>query len=333
MLISTTRNILGSFHVVQPLNIQLSNKPMEKEKQKCLMCEETFVQKNPKHVCCSPRCNSKKKNEKLKQENKIRLQSISRICKSDTCNNIFSTTQRIDQLFCSTKCCERQGKRDYKTRNPEKIRATENRRKKFKYHNDPIDREKKINASNTRYHKLTPEEKKERGRKGRLANPQKTRDYAREYHSRRSKEDINFKLANNLSSLIRSGIKRGGGKKSRKTIELLGCSIEVCRKYIQDQFATGMNWSNHGEWEIDHVKPISTFDLTKKSQQLICFNYKNLQPLWKQENNSKLDTFRTEDKVIFFERFYLPEDLYEEIQERRKFNLTRKSLAIPIKNV
>ena len=44
---------------------------MEKEKQKCLMCEETFVQKRPNHVCCSRRCNDKKKNEKLKLVNKI----------------------------------------------------------------------------------------------------------------------------------------------------------------------------------------------------------------------------------------------------------------------
>ena len=44
---------------------------MEKEKQKCLMCEETFISKSPKHVCCSPRCNDKKKNERLKKENKI----------------------------------------------------------------------------------------------------------------------------------------------------------------------------------------------------------------------------------------------------------------------
>ena len=276
---------------------------MEKEKQKCLMCEETFVSKRPNHVCCSPRCNHKKRNENLKQENKIKLQSISRICKSDTCDKIFSPTQRIDQLFCSTECCERQGKIDYKTRNPEKTKATENRRKKFKYHNDPINREKKIYASNSRYHKLTPEEKKERSKIGRLANPSKTRKYHREYHSRRSKEDPNFKLANTIRSRINSAITKVGGKKTAKTLELLGCSIEVCRKYIADQFETGMKWSNHGEWEIDHIKPVSTFDdLTKKSQQLICFNYKNLQPLWKQENNSKLGTFRPEDQLLFLER-------------------------------
>ncbi len=296
---------------------------MEKEKQKCLMCEETFVPKRPNHVCCSPRCNHKKKNENLKQENKIKLQSISRICKSDTCEKIFSPTQRIDQLFCSIECCERQGKRDYKKRNPEKIKSTENRRKKFKYHNDPIYREKKINASSSRYHKLTPEEKKERSKNGRLANPSKTKKYHREYHSRRSKEDINFKLANNLRVLVRSGIKRRGGKKSRKTIELLGCSIGLCRKYIEDQFETGMKWSNHGEWEIDHVKPISSFDLTKKSQQLICFNYKNLQPLWKQENNSKLGTFRPEDQLLFLERMNFLKPLtnkkfYEELSIKKK---------------
>ena len=85
-----------------------------------------------------------------------------------------------------------------------------------------------------------------------------------------------------------------------------------------------MKWSNHGEWEIDHIKPISTFDdLTKKSQQLICFNYKNLQPLWKQENNSKLGTFRSEDQLLFLERMNFLKPLtnkkfYEELSIKKK---------------
>ena len=48
-----------------------------------------------------------------------------------------------------------------------------------------------------------------------------------------------------------------------------------------------MSWDNHGEWHIDHIKPISLFDLTKIEEQQICFHYTNLQPLWAKENISK----------------------------------------------
>ena len=41
--------------------------------------------------------------------------------------------------------------------------------------------------------------------------------------------------------------------------------------------------------EIDHIKPCSSFNLLDESEQLKCFNYKNLQPLWAHENLSKGD--------------------------------------------
>jgi hypothetical protein len=49
-----------------------------------------------------------------------------------------------------------------------------------------------------------------------------------------------------------------------------------------------MSWSNHGTiWEIDHIKPVSSFDLTDEDQQKQCFHYTNLQPLTKKENRTK----------------------------------------------
>ena len=48
-----------------------------------------------------------------------------------------------------------------------------------------------------------------------------------------------------------------------------------------------MTIDNYGEWEIDHIIPISSFDLTKKENQILCFNYKNLQPLWAEDNLKK----------------------------------------------
>ena len=50
-----------------------------------------------------------------------------------------------------------------------------------------------------------------------------------------------------------------------------------------------MNQKNQGRygWHIDHIKPCASFDLSDPKQQLKCFNYKNLQPLWAEENIKK----------------------------------------------
>jgi hypothetical protein len=44
-------------------------------------------------------------------------------------------------------------------------------------------------------------------------------------------------------------------------------------------------------WHIDHIKPCSTFNLSIKEEQLKCFNYENLQPLWWFENLEKSNKY------------------------------------------
>lgn len=49
-----------------------------------------------------------------------------------------------------------------------------------------------------------------------------------------------------------------------------------------------MNWENHGViWEIDHIKPCSSFDLTNNDHQKQCFHFSNHQPLFKTSDLAK----------------------------------------------
>ncbi len=50
-----------------------------------------------------------------------------------------------------------------------------------------------------------------------------------------------------------------------------------------------MSWDNYGEWHIDHIVPLSSFDLTDKSQVNKVCHYTNLQPLWAIDNLRKGD--------------------------------------------
>ena len=50
-----------------------------------------------------------------------------------------------------------------------------------------------------------------------------------------------------------------------------------------------MRWDNHGEWHMDHIKPIS---LAKTENEILELNhYTNFQPLWANENLSKSNKY------------------------------------------
>lgn len=123
----------------------------------------------------------------------------------------------------------------------------------------------------------------------RLKNKKYYLKYQETYRIRRSLTDMNYRIKRNLRSRISHAIKHNS--KSQTTMELIGCSIDQLKQHLQSQFKSEMSWDNYGKngWEIDHIVPCSSFDLSKPSEQKKCFNYTNLQPLWAEENWNKRD--------------------------------------------
>lgn len=111
----------------------------------------------------------------------------------------------------------------------------------------------------------------------------------KKYFKKRRKIDTNFKLRCYLRNRMYSALK--GICKSKRTIDLLGCSIDFLKQHLELKFKPGMFWQNYGKWHIDHKRPCASFDLSKPEEQCKCFNYTNLQPLWAEENLSKNDGF------------------------------------------
>jgi hypothetical protein len=90
-----------------------------------------------------------------------------------------------------------------------------------------------------------------------------------------------------LRGRVRSAIL--GNIKTENTLNLVGCSIEQLRGYLEKQFTKGMSWKNYGYhgWHIDHIRPCTSFNLSNPQQQKQCFHYTNLQPLWAKDNLRK----------------------------------------------
>lgn len=102
-----------------------------------------------------------------------------------------------------------------------------------------------------------------------------------------TKKNPNFKLAKLIRSRFMCCVKRDYKKSS--VLKLVGCSLDELKLYIESQFQQGMSWDNwslHG-WHLDHIRPLSSFNLIDYEEQKKAFHYTNLQPLWAKDNLSK----------------------------------------------
>ena len=116
------------------------------------------------------------------------------------------------------------------------------------------------------------------GKKYSEKNKEKIKKYAKEYY----KKNKHLKA---WRDMLKSSLKRLGQKKEAATIELLGYSALELKNHIQSLFVDGMTWDNHGEWHIDHIKPVSSFPKTTHPSVVNALT--NLQPLWWLDNLSK----------------------------------------------
>lgn len=101
------------------------------------------------------------------------------------------------------------------------------------------------------------------------------------------KTDLNFRLKCNLRSRLYKLVRKK--QKAGSALKDLGCTLQEFKIYIENKFQPGMTWENYGRygWHLDHIKPLSKFDLSNRKQLLIACNYKNIQPLWAKDNISK----------------------------------------------
>ena len=207
-------------------------------------------------------CNIEKQLNEFNKDSKGK-QGVKSKCKQciKTYRNVYNTANKLKT-------------QQYYINNKERI----NKQSKTTYESN---REYYIEKSK-QYGKNNPEVRRKHTAKYLKSNP----EYYKTYRKNRYHSDPQFKLRVTLGIRLNKALKTH--TKYTSVLNLIGCSISELKEYIEKQFKPEMNWENHGKyWEVDHIKPCSSFDLTDIEQQKQCFHYSNLQPLPKIDNRIK----------------------------------------------
>lgn len=90
-----------------------------------------------------------------------------------------------------------------------------------------------------------------------------------------------------LATLMRLSLNRCG--ESPTITSVLGYTIKDLAKHLESQFSDGMTWGafKRGEIHIDHIRPVSSFNLDSQRELKECWGLPNLQPLWAADNLRK----------------------------------------------
>jgi len=192
-------------------------------------------------------------------------------------NLFYKDSSHKDGLTSSCKYCYKQYKKDTK-----ELQTKINK----KYYQD---NKEKINTNFKDYYQNNKEEHNIRCKNWMDNN----KDYFKNYLSIRKNEtnkknrelyktNPQIKIKNLLRNRLVELLKKTKTNKSKSSLILLGCEIKFIKEYLESKFLPEITWENHGIiWEIDHIIPCSSFDLTKEEEQQKCFYYTNLQPLFK----------------------------------------------------
>jgi hypothetical protein len=140
----------------------------------------------------------------------------------------------------------------------------------------------------------------------------------REYMINRKIKDPLFKFISNYRTRVYKILNK---IKTQSTKELLGEDISIIKKWLEFSFTKEMTFNNQGSiWHVDHVIPISKFQVKNEEDVIECFNWKNLCPLLKRDNITKKDnilTYQVKEHInklrLFVSTYYI--DKYNEVEE------------------
>jgi hypothetical protein len=243
-------------------------------------------------------CNCCKENKELNEfyKDKNKKDGLTTFCilckkqsnKQSRVNNIEKRKETAKKYREENKELIKEKRKIFYTNNKDKF---SDYNKKYREENKESIKERDKQYYNDNKHKImnnyfkNREHNLKRMQNWKKENRAKLREYQNEYNSIRIKNDPLYRLKHNIRSLIRHSIKRNGFIKTKKTHEILGCSVELFKQHLESQFESWMTWDNYGMyngtpnygWDIDHSIPSST--AITEDDVIKLNHYTNLKPM------------------------------------------------------
>ena len=186
--------------------------------------------------------------------------------------------------------------KDYQSTNNEVISKYQKEYQKEYYLNNKHKNKDKVKEYSKKYYELNKEKKIEYSKEYYLNNKEYKKIYSKEYNIKNKeknrekfklkiKTNTIFRLSKKMRDLLIRNFKNKGFNKTSKTSEILGCSFEELKLYLESKFESWMTWENKGlyngefnyGWDIDHIIPLAS---AETEEDIIRLNhYTNLQPL------------------------------------------------------
>jgi len=287
---------------------------MQISKLKCSKCRCEFIpilkpSGLPYKTCGKCREYNKQNNKEYYQENKDKLKEYNKKYRQINQDKLNKQKQNYYEN-------NKDRAKEYNEKNKDKIKE---RNKQYKIEN--VDKIKKYYQENKdkikEYKEENAEKLKEYQQKYRKENAEKLKKYFQELNQTNKRKEYekqrNKKLKNNLqrylvhsqrTKIIRC-FKNSSLNKSKHSIEYLGCDIEIFINHIKKKIDL-FNEKNEIKMtfdniHLDHIKPISRFNLDDEEEFLSCCHYTNLQPLLIKDNLEKGNKWNDENNKFWIE--------------------------------
>jgi hypothetical protein len=219
--------------------------------------------------------------------------------KCSRCKLFYESIKKTNGEYYKTcdKC--RQYKKEYKKENAEKVKK--NNKEYYK------ENAEKVKENNKEYYKLNTKKIKERTKKYQ-------KEYIKEYRNNIRKNNFKLYLIHLQRGQINRCFKSSLLNKNKHSIEYLGCDIETFINHFQkkidyfnNNIASDEIMTFHNI-HIDHIKPVSKFNLDDEDEFLKCSHYTNMQPLLAKDNMEKSNKWNNDNEIYWNEKIINNDD-------------------------